>query len=293
MDILPISIIIRTYNEEQNIEECIQYCKKNNPTEILVVDGDSSDQTKQIIERIPDIKVVHSKKGLAIQRDAGIKKVSNHSKYIMIVDADDRLDEYCLTELYKTVEQSNATAVQAKHESISKIIAHKATYWEEAFLVNMKIIHYLDYKNPDNVTMIGRPALYRKDALLEVVTGASYQYTTAAEDSDLAYSLKKRGAIFVCGEGITYRRNLSTFRELYRRWLAYGSGDAKFIKTHPERRLNVFIHVLYIYPIKRAFFCAILHKTKYVPFFVLQGLIRFLGIIKFLLFGIGSVDNYK
>ena len=36
MDTLPITIIIRTLNEEQNIEECIQYCKNNNPNEIIV-----------------------------------------------------------------------------------------------------------------------------------------------------------------------------------------------------------------------------------------------------------------
>lgn len=293
MDILPISIIIRTFNEENNIEECIAYCKRNNPLEIIVVDGNSSDQTIQIIERIPDIKLLHCKKGLAIQRDVGIKEASNHSKYIMIVDADDRLDEKCLIELYKELEQSSATAVQAKHENFSIIKKHKTTYWEDAFLVNMKIIHYLDNNNSDDITMIGRPALYRKDALLEVITEGSYQYTTASEDSDLAYTLKKHGAFFVCGKGITYRKNLSTFRELYKRWLAYGSGDAKFIKTHPERVLNVLIHVLYVYPVKRAFYCAIIHKTRYVPFFVLQGLVRFIGIVKYFIFGIGRVDNYK
>ncbi len=293
MNTLPITIIIRTLNEEQNIEECIQYCKKNKPYEIIVVDGHSTDQTIQIIERIPDIKVINCEKGLAIQRDTGIKGTSSHSKYIMIVDADDRLDENCLIDLYKMLEQSNATAVQAKHENISRLMNHKTTYWEEASLVNMKIINLLDSKNPESITMIGRPALYRKSSLLNVITSTSYQYTTAAEDSDLAYNLKKRGALFVRGNGITYRKYLSTFKELYKRWLAYGSGDAKFIETHPERMLNVFIHLLYVYPIKRAFYCAIEYKTRYVPFFILQGTIRFLGIIKFFLFGIGSVDNYK
>ena len=293
MDTLPISIIIRTLNEEQNIEECIQYCKNNNPNEIIVVDGHSTDQTRPIIQRIQNIKVINCEKGLAIQRDTGIKAASSHSKYIMIVDADDRLDENCLFDLYNILEQSDATAVQAKHENISDIIKRKTTYWEEAFLVSMKIIHALDNRNSVNITMIGRPALYRKDSLLEVITNTSNQYTTAAEDSDLAYNLKKRGALFVCGNGITYRKNLSTFKELYKRWLAYGSGDAKFIETHPERMLNVLMHLLYVYPIKRAFYCATKYKARYVPFFVLQGTIRFFGLIKFLLFGIGGVDNYK
>jgi len=293
MDI-PVSVIIRTFNEENNIEECVSYCKKNNPAEIIVVDGGSTDRTMRILESIKNIRVVSSEKGLARQRNSGLKSVCEKTKYVAIVDADDRLDKNCLRSLYETLESTNADAVQAKHECLSMITGRKPNYWEEAFLTNMKIIRDIDIKKSNTIEMVGRPALYRKEMLWKAVNNSSsLQFNNASEDSDLAYNLKKNGAVFVCGDGITYRKHLGTLGELYRRWLSYGTGDAKFIKINPERTRNVLLHVLYVYPVKRALYCVIRYKARYVPFFVLQGIVRFIGIVRYFMPGIGETDNYK
>ena len=156
------------------------------------------------------------------------------------------------------------------------------SYWENAMLANLKVVRELDESSSNQLEMIGRPALYRKSALIEVTKKSSTQYTSAAEDADLAYNLLKNGGFFTIGSGVTYRRHLRTFRELFRRWLAYGAGDAKFIRTHPERKLHVIKHLLITYPMKRAFFCALKFNALYTPFFVLQGLVRFAGMLFFL-----------
>lgn len=290
---LPITVIIRTLNEEENISECIKHSLLNNPLEIIVVDGGSKDQTINILSNINGVRVIQTKQGLARQRDVGINFANKKSEYIAIVDADDRLDEKCLFNLYNDLEKSKAAAAQAIHSDYSKISDAKLSYWEKAMLVNMKIIRAIEKTNPDNISMIGRPALYRKDLLLKVILKESDQYITAAEDADLAYKLKEEGAFFIIGTGVTYRKYLKTFKELFKRWLSYGSGDAKFIKTHPERLWHVLNHLLFNYPIKRSFLCAKDYSIKYTPFFILQGLVRLYGMLKFFLFGIGTMDKYK
>lgn len=287
----PISVIIRTLNEEKNIEECIHFCIQNNPYEIIVVDGNSNDKTREIVRKFKDVKLISCEKGLARQRDKGINACSPTTQYIAIVDADDRLDKKCLMSLMWDLEQNKSIAVQAIHESYSKISGEKMNYFEKAMLVNMQIIRDID-KNR-TVTMVGRPALYEKKALLKAITKKSDKFTSSAEDSDLAYTLIKNGGKFTIGTGITYRKHLKTFKELRKRWMSYGSGDAKFIEEHPERRFAVLKHQLYVYPVKRAFFCATHYHIKYSPFFMLQGWFRFFGMTKYMLFGTGKIDDYK
>jgi glycosyltransferase involved in cell wall biosynthesis len=282
MNALPISVIIRTLNEESNIEGCVEYCLRANPLEVIVSDGGSRDGTLEILKGIQDVRVLGSPRGLAVQRDLGIRNASAYSRYIAIVDADDRLDEQCLYRLYRDLESTGATAAQARHESFSKITGRKMSYWENAMLANLRVIRGLDELKSRPLEMIGRPALYRKDALIEATKGSSNQYTSAAEDADLAYNLRKNGGFFTIGSGVTYRKHLRTFRGLFRRWLAYGEGDAKFMRTHPERKRNVIKHLLITYPIERALFCAVKSDPAYSPFFVLQGLTRFAGMLFFL-----------
>lgn len=275
---LPISVIIRTLNEEENIRGCVACCLATNPLEVIVSDGGSHDATCRIVQDIRGITLVNTTKGLATQRDAGIRAASPESEYIAIVDADDRLAPNCLQHLLRDLESTGAVAVQAKHESISTHIGRELTYWEQAMLINLKIIRELDRQRDTPIIMVGRPALYRKQALIHAIESASAHYTSAAEDADLSYKLMKNGGRFTIGSGVTYRKHLRSFPALCRRWFAYGIGDAKFIETHPERKAGVLHHLLVTYPVQRSCFCASRYHIKYSLFFILQGAVRFMGL---------------
>ena len=49
---MPISVIIAAKNAESTIEECLDSVRRNNPAEIIVVDGNSSDKTVKIAAAI-------------------------------------------------------------------------------------------------------------------------------------------------------------------------------------------------------------------------------------------------
>lgn len=293
---LNVSIIIRTLNEENNIEECLLTCLKNNVKQIIISDGFSTDNTKAIVENYvrnySNILFIETEKGLVSQRNEALKNLEKDIDYVAIVDSDDRLNSKCIIRMISDLQRDNAHAVQAKHESYDIYSGVNLNYWQKAMHVNLNIINS-EAKLEKHLNMIGRPALYEKNKLIDSLDLSSKSFTTAHEDADLSYLLKKNNAVFTYGTGITYRKHIKSFSKLYKRWLSYGSGDAKFIKKYPNKLKGVLFHLIIRYPIIRGYKCIVKHNIKYLPFFILQGIVRLIGLCKYFIFGIGNMDEYK
>lgn len=83
------SVIIPTFNEEENIETQIQYIKAlNGDAEIIVVDGGSSDNTVRLAQR-NKVKVLKSEPGRGTQLRVGASEASN--EILLFLHADSRL----------------------------------------------------------------------------------------------------------------------------------------------------------------------------------------------------------
>ncbi len=67
---MKISVIIPVLNEKQNIKACIASAMRLNPAEIIVVDGGSTDRTKEIAEN-EGAFVIQSPGGRGIQMNTG------------------------------------------------------------------------------------------------------------------------------------------------------------------------------------------------------------------------------
>ena len=109
---LPISVNICVLNEGENIRPCIESVIKNNPKEIIVVDGGSTDNTIDILSEYP-ITIINSKKsGLSTQRQLAIDNSSE--PYIAIVDGDDILEPDFLSILVNEIEEYDFDALQGR-----------------------------------------------------------------------------------------------------------------------------------------------------------------------------------
>ncbi len=90
MSEIKTSIIIPAYNEEEAIENVIAELKiyLNHGCEIIAVNDGSTDQTKEILKRIPDIKVIEhpENRGYGAALKSGIK--NSQGGHILIIDAD-------------------------------------------------------------------------------------------------------------------------------------------------------------------------------------------------------------
>jgi glycosyltransferase involved in cell wall biosynthesis len=86
----PLSVVIITFNEEQNIERCVRSVKEV-ADEIIVLDSFSSDQTVTIARNLGAI--VHQEKfrGYIGQKNLAIQMATHN--YVLSLDADEALDE--------------------------------------------------------------------------------------------------------------------------------------------------------------------------------------------------------
>jgi len=138
MPLIKTSIIVPAFNEERIIEKVIADLKKylNEACEIIVVNDGSTDRTKELLERIPDIKIVnHSRnRGYGAALKSGIKK--SQGEYVLIIDADGSYPTESISELISQID-SYDMVVGARIKPQSQIPAlRRPTKWVLNCLAN-------------------------------------------------------------------------------------------------------------------------------------------------------------
>jgi len=99
---IKLSVALAVYNEESNIADCLESIK-GIASEIIVVDGESSDRTAQIAKHLgatvistPNLSNFHINKQKAIDACTG--------DWILQLDADERVSSMLAKEIKKIIE---------------------------------------------------------------------------------------------------------------------------------------------------------------------------------------------
>lgn len=93
-----ITGVVITLNESKNIVECIQSLQQV-CSEIVVVDSNSTDNTRELAESLGAKVVIQSYLGDGIQKNVGLDHTDN--SWILSIDADERLTEEMVSEIKK------------------------------------------------------------------------------------------------------------------------------------------------------------------------------------------------
>lgn len=122
---LPLSIVILTKNEEQNIVRCLQSVKELSD-DILVIDSGSIDATIQLAKS-NNAKVINTQwLGYSATKNFGNQLAKN--KWILSLDADEELNESMRTHIRKifssTISESTAFSLQRKMVYAGKVLHH-------------------------------------------------------------------------------------------------------------------------------------------------------------------------
>lgn len=97
-----VSIIVPVLNEEKNIENALfQFSKLKGDKEIIIVDGESEDKTKEIAARF--VKVISSKRGRASQMNEGAKHA--HGNILWFVHSDSIVKENSIEEIQLAIDE--------------------------------------------------------------------------------------------------------------------------------------------------------------------------------------------
>jgi rSAM/selenodomain-associated transferase 2 len=87
-----ISVVVPTLNEAENITKCIESIRlESHDIEIIIADGSSSDNTREIASEYPGVAVVESKRGRGIQMNTGASTASGD--ILLFLHADTTLEK--------------------------------------------------------------------------------------------------------------------------------------------------------------------------------------------------------
>lgn len=175
-----ISVIITTKNEEKNISNCIESIKKQSypqeQIEIIVVDNNSQDRTKEIVHKYTN-KVFDWGPERSAQRNFGVGK--SNGEYFVYLDADMILSKDVLQNCVKRIK--NDPEIIALY--ISEVVMGK-NFWSK--------VRRFERSFYDG-TIIDCARFIRKEKFLEV--HGFDENLTGPEDWDLDKKLRNIGNI--------------------------------------------------------------------------------------------------
>ena len=232
----PVSIQICTLNEEKRLPACLKSVLANEPAEVLVIDGGSSDRTVQIAEAFGCRVLEPGRLGLGASRRLGYQ--SGTQPYTAFVDADDQLPPAWLSEQLSALKLGGYAALQSQLRSLTPQ-GFWGRGWNQYFIESVRPCA--------DSTMVGRPALFLTSALQE--TDAAL--VSLDEDTHLSRRFQLQGLRQGIGESIAYRECELTWHENWQKWQSYGRGYRQFVVEHPTRRRALLRHMLVTIPLVR------------------------------------------
>jgi glycosyltransferase involved in cell wall biosynthesis len=233
---LPVSVQIITLNEEAHIADCLQAVFANQPAEVIVIDGGSTDKTVSIASAFGARVLSPGRLGRGASRHLGYH--STEQPYVAMVDADDRPPPDWLANMVTAVEQGDYSALQ------SSLRAHNPhNFWSKGWDVYFKE----SIKPASQTNMVGHPSLYRTRDLLGARDDIGHEH----EDTQLSVDFEARGLKQGVAEVATERVVPANAGESIAKWRGYGRGYRDFITRHPEKRKAIMKHLLWTIPIER------------------------------------------
>ncbi|HEY1607254.1 MAG TPA: glycosyltransferase [Allosphingosinicella sp.] len=185
-----ISLIIPAYNEEGYLPACLEAVMRNvagKALEIIVVDNDSTDGTKQVIERYPAVTYVFEpRKGITRARQRGF--LASSGDILAYVDADTHPPAGWIEQIrqqFGTREDLACLSGPYSFYDLSGIPDMISTGWFVAARMLSKITGYL---------VIGGNFAIRRD-VLEKMGGFDSAIEFYGEDVDVAKRASKHGKV--------------------------------------------------------------------------------------------------
>lgn len=180
-----VSVIIATKNEERNIEKCLESVKNQafppGSIEIVVVDNNSGDRTREIVESMRErlaplnLKVFNGGPERSAQKNFGVRK--SGGEYFLHLDADMRLSKKVISECVEKISENNEiVALYIPEKIVGRGFWGKVRNFERSFYDGTAI---------DGVRFV------KKEKFLQA--GGFDEKLYACEDWDLDKKLKALG----------------------------------------------------------------------------------------------------
>ena len=274
MDSLPVSVIIITKNAEDTLNECLGAVTRNNPAEIIVVDGKSTDHTVQIARDYTPRIYSDGGGGKSAARQLGAEQSTQ--EYIAYIDADVFLTDNALSTMLSELQNSDCVSISGQQ---TLDYARNPTYWQRSQYQHARLSY--PEKRPPGISMAG--CLFRRETILEY--GFELAFKGTMDDIDLEYRLRQDGYDFGRSSAVIYHHGSADFRSFvsYRFFLGQ-------VKTCYVRKFGLW-HAGFWPPLYTLYWLAfslLKVKFKLIPYFIVNGIAETAGMIQGFLTGYAS-----
>lgn len=209
-----ISVVIPTYNGRKILKDCLRSILNQSlrPTEIIVIDNASSDNTfKNVKRNYPSVKLIRLSTNMGVTggRNAGIKLADKGTNYFLFFDHDMVADKEMIEELVKTSKSSKKIGIVTP-----KIyyLSDKKRTWAAGTGINLWTGQVLFRGGKDigqfdemEEVQVAPAAMLVKKEVIKGIKGFDDRYFATYEDTDFCFRAKKVGfTTFYAPKAIAY-----------------------------------------------------------------------------------------
>jgi glycosyltransferase involved in cell wall biosynthesis len=260
---LDVSVIVPVRNAERLLHECLASIVHAAPREIIVVDGNSTDRTREIAERYPVRLLSDEGRGLPVARMLGAEAAS--SPRVALIDADVVLPEGALGALLDEFADGGYLALQAGLTSTSG-----PGYWGQALAE-----HHRTGRSKDWFGLVA--TVFDRDALLH--HGFDQRFLSG-EDIELRWRLERSGAkVGVSRRTVVIHRFADdSFAFARGQFLADGHGLGRMVGKHGWR--GGWLLALPLAGAGRGIALSLVRRRpRWIPYYTLYASYNYVGML--------------
>jgi len=227
-----VSVIIPTKNSERTLDKCLKSVKNQTypNIEIIVVDNNSIDKTKEIAKKYTD-KVYNRGPERSAQTNYGVKKAS--SKYVYKIDSDFVLDKEVVSQCINKV-----------REGFDAVVVHNTPYTKVSWIAKVRKFEVDMYK----YDITHSSARFVKKKVYNDIGGFNEEIT-AGEDYDFQNKLNRYGykTGFIEAEALHLGEPKHLIPHL-KKYFDYGKDFVNYAKENKEessKQLGLFRSVYF------------------------------------------------
>lgn len=268
-----VSVVIPTRNRPQETLECVQSVRAQDypNIEIVVVDGNSTDNTREVVSPVADLVIKFSEIGdhRCAQRNLGVEKAKG--KYVLVIDSDMTLSTSVIRECVEKFEsEENIAGIIIPEESFG------IGFWAQCKALEKKFYQGVDWMEAAR--------FYKKD--LYISLGGYNPELTSGEDWDLSQRAGEHGQIARIQSYISHNEGQITLWGTMKKKYYYASKFSKYASTTKSKNIGSQTNIFQRY--------VIFFKK---PSFIIQHPLLWTGMIvmktgEFGAGGVGIIKNY-
>lgn len=218
---LDVSVVVPVRNAGLLVERCLKSARRNAPAEIIVVDGDSRDDTVALAQPYADAVLSDGGGGVALARNLGAEAA--RCPYVAFVDVDVELPDNALAGLLEELIRTKADAMQAEIHSVDS-----GDYWSRA-LTN----HHSGGRSKSWFGVVC--TVFPRDRFLQFRLDPSFR---SGEDIELRHRMVNAGARLALSERVAVRHQFEPgFAFARGQWLADGTGLGRMLRKYRLREV--------------------------------------------------------